>query len=202
MTATSSTLKASPNTRIAEWSAFAVEELDRQGWGTLPELADSGWIESVLREAQEWRPTRVHTGPSWLYGSYESRDVPVGSQLGTLLAGPEAATLARMACRQPLHAPVRVELWMHRYVEGEILAPHRDVSGNVQLALSLRQPPEECGGNLFLKLSSGSLRLPIRPGTAVLFRAREIEHFSDRVLSTPAAPDPEKIVAVARYHFD
>lgn len=202
MTATPSVPRASPNARITACSAFAVDELNRQGWGTLPDVAPPAWIESVLREAQGWQPKRVHTGSSQLYGSYESRDVPEDSRLGALLAGTEAAALARMACRQPPQAPVRVELWMHRYVEGEILAPHRDVSGDVQLALSLRQPPEECGGNLFLKLSSGSIRLPIRPGTAVLFRARDIEHFSDRVLSTSAVPDPEKVVAVARYHFD
>jgi hypothetical protein len=92
--------------------------------------------------------------------------------------------------------------WTSCYRTGEYIDRHTDGAGDIQLILSIKAAKRENGGWLNLEWSGEKHRVFLDEGDALCFLATEVEHFTDPLVRSSSLPNPERIIAVARYFFD
>jgi len=94
----------------------------------------------------------------------------------------------------------QIRVWTSVYRLGEHIDRHRDRSGNVQLMVCLKNDAVQ-GGSTHFECLDGEERVErLRPGDAVLFRAREIFHFTDPVEGPCEEASGVRCVAVGRFY--
>ena len=92
------------------------------------------------------------------------------------------------------------QMWVHHYASRERIPWHRDAAGDLQLVLCLLAPPAVNGGLFLLRHNGKTVAVDLRPGDAMLFRATKTLHATTRLRPTTGVPNPERIVAVARFY--
>jgi len=175
-------------------------EIRDHGRALLPGLLSRDEAARVASATSSLPTRRAYRGNTGV--TFDSQALGPGSELYDLFQSAPMVCTARAGLGLPEGAPVqRLIGWIHRYKVGEYIPPHRDVSGDIQLVVSLHQPPPENGGTLFVADVGGLHPVPLSTGDALLFVARELTHYSVALVPTIDNPRPVKVVAVGRYHF-
>lgn len=122
------------------------------------------------------------------------------SALGRFLVSQSTRDVVQFVVGRKLRR--RTRIWAQSYQVGERADWHRDGDGEVQLLVCIRSPDRGCGGDFCLKIDNNELRLTLRPGDCVLFKATDLLHGTTRILSSSADVVWPRITAVARFFAD
>lgn len=96
--------------------------------------------------------------------------------------------------------PSKLHVWTSAYRGGEHIDRHRDRSGAIQMMVCLQNDATEGGATHFECLDGVERIEALRPGDAILFRAREIFHFTEPVKGEVPPKEPIRTVAVGRFY--
>jgi hypothetical protein len=134
--------------------------------------------------------------------AFDEHNLARGDELYVLFESALLISMARAALGLPEGAPLRgLRSWINRYKASEYIPPHKDVTGDVHILISIHQPPPENGGTLFVEDRNGRQPVRLTTGDAAIFLASKLTHDSEVLVPTREQPAPTRIVAVGRYYF-
>lgn len=180
---------------------------------SLPPIPDDElreWGCTVIRgwlPAEEARQLYVSVEALPIHSVYANTE---GTRFGTQHIGPgtPAANLlwtSALQITREKYAPEahldRVETWISAYRPGEYIDSHRDREGSVQLLVCLDNSAERGGETVLSCLDATTRTFLLQPGDALVFRAREVYHWTTPVRSRTATERALRTVAVGRYFF-
>lgn len=176
-------------------------KLDKNGYYLLPQFLSKEDATNYEIETRSLPIRWVHTAGLTTI-RYQSQHIPLDSNLGRLFLCDSILDLICTAMGFPsVQQPEQLLFWIHRYELHQYITEHKDRAGDIQLLISLKQPPKENGGVLFIKNGDNIIPLPMQTGDAALLYASQYFHFSNVLVETEENPSPSKVIAVARYYF-
>ena len=174
----------------------ARERMREDGFTCLPSLVPSGFATALALSALRLPSHRVICGLPNV--AWDEQTIPVGHLLYRLFTRGDVRAFVNEVCGEEL-AP-EPQCWTSSYAAGEYINEHTDVTGRVQLLLSLAAPPPGHGGVLRFGPDGSIGEVLLAPGDGLLFLARQVVHATTPIVESEAERSPRRTVAVARYH--
>lgn len=159
----------------------------------LPELSFdrmSSALEALpIRKVQCWEP-----GVTW-----SERQIPCDGEIASGFKCLELVELIGKLLARP-NARIRQSLlWASIYGEGEYIHAHVDNDGDFQIIFCHEATSILNGGTLFLKPRGETVQLQLDRNDAILFCAKEVEHWTSPVRPTAEIPSPRRTTVACRY---